>query len=214
MGVMPMVATHMASTHMATAFTRDLLKLLQKLKLRLHQRLKLPQKLRLIQHTFTVHTDMDILDTVITDMPTEPTHTVSTHMATVFTRDLLKLLQKLKLRLPQRLKLPQKLRLIQLTFTVHTDMDILDTVIMDMPTEPTHTVSTHMATASTRGLLMLMLKLIQLTVMSTYPVVMAIMDTDLTTHISDTDLTTATTAKSNAISSCMSLSSQIYCSYQ
>merc|ERR1712002_104253 len=210
MGVMPMVATHMASTHMATAFTRDLLKLLQKLKLRLHQRLKLPQKLRLIQHTFTVHTDMDILDTVITDMPTEPTHTVSTHMATVFTRDLLKLLQKLKLRLPQRLKLPQKLRLIQLTFTVHTDMDILDTVITDMPMEPTHIATTHMATASTRGLLMLM----QLTVMSTYPVVMAIMDTDLTTHISDTDLTTATTAKSNAISSCMSLSSQIYCSYQ
>merc|ERR1711890_155087 len=154
---MPMVATHMASTHMVTVFTRDLLKLLQKL------------KLRLIQHMFTVHTDMDILDTVITDMPTEPTHIATTHMATVFTRDLLKLLQKLKLRLHQRLKLPQKLRLIQHMFTVHTDMDILDTVITDMPTEPTHMVSTHMATASTRDLLKL--KLIQLTVMSMYPVV-------------------------------------------
>merc|ERR1711874_37718 len=131
--VMHMVATHMASTHTATAFTRDLLKLLQKLKLRLPQRLKLPQKLRLIQHMFTVHTDMDILDTVIMDMPTEPTHIATTHMATVFTRDLLMLLQKLKLRL--------QLRLIQHTFTVHTDMDILDTVITDMPTEPTHMAS-------------------------------------------------------------------------
>merc|ERR1712002_844662 len=102
---------------------------------------------------FTVHTDMDILDTVIMDMPTEPTHIATTHMATVFTRDLLKLLQKLKLRLPQ------KLRLIQDTFTVHTDMDILDTVITDMPTEPTHTVSTHMATVFTRDLLKLLQKL-------------------------------------------------------
>merc|ERR1711874_654357 len=128
---------------------------------------------------------------VIMVMHMVATHMASTHTATAFTRDLLKLLQKLKLRLPQRLKLPQKLRPIQHTFTVHTDMDILDTVIMDMPTEPTHMASTHMATVFTRDLLML----IQLTAASMYPVVMAIMDTDLTTHITDTDLTTATTAK-------------------